>query len=215
MHPPTQGGGRPSSSISMYVNNKTSLLMQTCIALASNPTSVQPQEKHRVRIIMNSGSQKTYITQKLKENLGLKQMARERLCMKTFGSDYNNLKTVDVVNLCMKNVDNDVTVTVTAHVVPIICSPLDYQAVQFARKKSCSFEGHCFVGTYFRRESRRRHSHWSRSAVEHCKWKGQKRRELACCNEHMIWMDIIWSCRECTSLRYSLSQYGGNTRTSD
>lgn len=119
------------------------------------------------------------------------------------------------VNLCMKNADNDVTVTVTAHVVPIICSPLDYQAVQFARKKSCSFEGHCFVGTYFRRESRRRHSHWSRSAVEHCKWKGQKRRELACCNEHMIWMDIIWSCRECTSLRYSLSQYGGNTRTSD
>ena len=54
--------------------------------------------------------------------------------MKTFGSDYNNLKTVDVVNLCMKNVDNDVTVNVMAHVVPIICSPLDYQAVQFARK---------------------------------------------------------------------------------
>ena len=75
-----------------------------------------------------------YITQKHKENLSLKQMAKERLCMKTFGSDYNNLKTVDVVNLCMKNVDNDVTVTVTAHVVPIICSPLDYQAVQFARK---------------------------------------------------------------------------------
>ena len=156
-----------------------------------------------------------YITQKLKENLSLKQMAKERLYMKTFGSDYNNLKTVDVVNLCMKNVDNDVTVNVMAHVVPIICSPLDYQAVQFARKKSCLFEGHCFVGTYFRIESRRRHSHWSRSAVEHCKRKGQKRRELACCNERSIWMDIIWSCRECSSLRYSLSQYGGNTRTSD
>ena len=61
-------------------------------------------------------------------------LASERLCIKTFGSDYDNLKTVDVVNLCLKNVDNDTTVTITAHVVPMICSPLNYQAVQFARK---------------------------------------------------------------------------------
>ena len=75
-----------------------------------------------------------YISQQLKETLGLKPIARERLCMKTFGSDYSNLKTVDVVNLCLKNVDNDVTVTITAHVVPMICSPLNYQVVQFARR---------------------------------------------------------------------------------
>ena len=34
----------------------------------------------------------------------------------------------------LKNVDNDVTVTITAHVVPMICSPLNYQAVQFAKR---------------------------------------------------------------------------------
>ena len=38
------------------------------------------------------------------------------------------------MNLCLKNVDNDITVTITAHVVPMIYSPLNYQAVQFARK---------------------------------------------------------------------------------
>ena len=131
--PSTQESRQSSSAISMYVDSKTSILLQTCIALASNPTSVQPQEKHRVRIILDSGSQKTYITQQLKETLGLKPIARERLCIKTFGSDYDNLKTVDVVNLCLTNVDNDVTVTITALVVPMICSPLNYQAVQFAR----------------------------------------------------------------------------------
>ncbi|KAK2551664.1 hypothetical protein P5673_027447 [Acropora cervicornis] len=78
----------------MYVDSKTSILLQTCIALASNPTSVQPREKHCVRIILDSGSQKTNITQQLKETLGLKALARERLCMKTFGSDYDNLKTL-------------------------------------------------------------------------------------------------------------------------
>ena len=66
-----------------------------------------------------------YITQQLKETLDLKPLARERLCIKTLRSDYNNLKTVDVVNLCLKNVDNDVTMTITVHVVPMICSPLN------------------------------------------------------------------------------------------
>ena len=132
--PSTQESGQPSSAISMYIDSKTSILLQTCIALASNPTSAQPQEELCVRIILDSGSQKTYITQQLKETLGLKPIASERLCIKTFGSDYDNLQTVDVVNLCLKNVDNDITVTITAHVVPMICSPLNYQAVQFARK---------------------------------------------------------------------------------
>ncbi|XP_074623953.1 uncharacterized protein LOC141881889 [Acropora palmata] len=107
--------------------------LQSCIALASNPPSVQPREKHFVRIILDSGSHSTYITQQLKETLGLKPFARERLCIKTFGSDYDNLKSVDVVNLCPKNVDNDVIMTITAHVVPMICSPLNYEAVQFAK----------------------------------------------------------------------------------
>jgi len=75
-----------------------------------------------------------YITQQLKETLGLKPLARERSCIKTLRSDDDNLKTVDVVNLCLKNVDNDVTMTIAAHVVPMICSPLSYQAVQFAKK---------------------------------------------------------------------------------
>ena len=130
----TQESSQPSSAISMYVDSKTSILLQTCIALASNPTSVQHQEKHCVRIILDSGSQKTFITQQLKETPGLKPTARERLCIKTFGSDCDNLRTVDIVNLCLKNVDDDVTVTITAHVVPMLCSPLNYQAVQFARK---------------------------------------------------------------------------------
>jgi len=39
------------------------------------------------------------------------------------------------VNLCLKNVDNGVTATIIAHVVPMTCSPLNYQEVQFTGKK--------------------------------------------------------------------------------
>ena len=131
----TSSNDQPSPTVNMYVDSKTSVLLQTCVALASNPNSVQPQEKCHVRLILDSGSQKTYITQQLKESLGLKPIAREKLCLKTFGSDYDNLKTVDVVNLCLKNVDNGpLSVIITAHVVPLICSPLNYQVVQFAKR---------------------------------------------------------------------------------
>ena len=75
-----------------------------------------------MRLILDSGSQKTYITQQLKESLGLKPIAREKLCSKTFGADYNNLKTVDIVNLRLKNVENGLSVIITAHVVPLIWS---------------------------------------------------------------------------------------------
>ena len=64
----------------------------------------------------------------------MKPIARERLCIKTFEPDYNNLKTFDVVNLCLKNVDDDVNVIITTHVVSVICSPLNYQTVQFTKK---------------------------------------------------------------------------------
>jgi len=63
--PPTQESGQPMSAIGMYVDSQTSILLQTCIALASKPTSVQLQEKHRVIIILDSGNEKTYIAQQI------------------------------------------------------------------------------------------------------------------------------------------------------
>ena len=79
--------------------------------------------KRRVRLILDSGIRKTYLTQQLKETLGLKTIARERLCIKTLGSDNNNLETIDVVNVCLKNVNNDVTFVITAHVGPVEKAP--------------------------------------------------------------------------------------------
>ena len=64
---PASGNSIAGSAISMYINIKTSIWLQTCITLASNPTSVQPQEEHCVRITLDSGSQEMYITQQLKE----------------------------------------------------------------------------------------------------------------------------------------------------
>ena len=123
-----------SSTVNMYVESKTAILLQTCVALASNPNSEKSQNCRRVRLILDSGRQKTYITQKLRETLGLKPVAREKLCIKAFGSDCSSIQSVDIVNLSLKNVDSGNTLVVAGHVVPIICSPLSHQSVQFAQR---------------------------------------------------------------------------------
>ena len=90
-HHPMQCKEQSSSTVNMYVESKTAILLQTCVALASNPNSEKSQNCQRVRLILDSGSQKTYITQKLRETLGLKPVAREKLCIKTFGSDFSSI----------------------------------------------------------------------------------------------------------------------------
>ena len=110
------------------------------------------------------------------------------------------------MNLFLKNVDNDVTVTITGHAVPMICSPLNYQAVQLARKN---------------------HAHLKDIALS------ERNPEENIVIDILIGADQYWniangevkrgergpvamktrSCLECTSLRVSFSQFGSNTCT--
>jgi len=124
--------GSAKPSVSMYVDTKTSILLQTCIAQASNPGQ-QPPQNQLVRILLDSGSQRTYITQQLKERLNLKTITREKLCIKTFGEQCDKVQTVEVVNLCLKNANSKENLVITAHVVPMICSPLCNQEVKIAK----------------------------------------------------------------------------------
>ena len=96
------------------------------------------------------------------------------------------LKTIDAVNLCLKNVANDVTVTITAQVLPMICSPLNYLAVEFAGKNHAHLKDIALSECISEVISCRRHSHWSRSELKRCKWRGQKKSDWTCCNEHKI-----------------------------
>lgn len=122
-----------ANSVNMYVDTKTSILLQTCIAQASNPCQKSSQTQ-LVRVLLDSGSQRTYITRQLKERLNLKPIAKEKLCIKTFGQDCNKVQTVEVVKLCLSNTKTHENVVITAHVVPMICSSLCNQDVNFAKE---------------------------------------------------------------------------------
>ena len=92
------------------------------------------------RAILDSGSQRTYISSQLRERLNLPTTSTERIRIKTFGSTDSCDQIYDVVHLGVK-VKNGETLTMAALVVPFVCSPLTSQPIDVSREVYEHFVG--------------------------------------------------------------------------
>eukprot|EP00731_Ephydatia_muelleri_P009272 Em0004g1610a len=82
---PTGSNGRPSAVVSMYVSTKTPVLLQTACVRVKAPDKTTPVIQ--TRILLDSGSQRSYISSKLCNQLGLKENSKETLLVKTFAAE--------------------------------------------------------------------------------------------------------------------------------
>ena len=73
-----------------------------------------------VRVLMDCGSQRSYVTNHLKEKLGLQLTKTETLRLNTFGGDRFTSKRCDVVRLSLQGIGEDVEIS--AGCFPKICS---------------------------------------------------------------------------------------------
>jgi hypothetical protein len=76
-----------------------------------------------VRVLFDTGSQRTYITNSLKSRLGLKPVEKESLRLNTFGDDRVQKETCDIVKLSLQKGDGE-RVDVAGLCFPVICSSL-------------------------------------------------------------------------------------------
>lgn len=103
-----------------------SVLLQTAQLHMINLT--HPSNIVTARAVMDSGSQRTYITSRLRDSLKLPTIQRESLHIKTFGSSECRDTTCDVVEFRLLT-KHDGTIPITALVVPHICNPLSSQPI--------------------------------------------------------------------------------------
>ena len=75
------------------------------------------------------------LTCDLKERLNLRPIKIEQVLIKTFGNDDEQVHQCEVVQICLKGMNSDLSLYVTSYVVPTICSPLRNQAIEFAKEK--------------------------------------------------------------------------------
>ena len=89
-----------------YVNSKntsekSAVFLQT--AVATTKIRGNPEVTGNARIIFDSGSQRSSMTNRLKDSLKLPIVGRESMIIKAFGSDSNDVQICDLTTLKIKN----------------------------------------------------------------------------------------------------------------
>ena len=116
-----------------YVDSQTPILLQTARLQLCNPNdTLAPPRCVEARAIMDSGSQRSYVTCRLRESLHLPTKRTESLHIKTFGSTEGHDATCEAVDLGLITKGGE-TLKLTALVVPFICNPLTSQPINHAR----------------------------------------------------------------------------------
>ena len=120
------------SSTTVYVDSNMSILLHTANASVSRID--EPHSAVTIRILLDSGSQRSYISERAKEKFGLFPKRKEKLLIKLLGQENEDLRECGIVEFCVRGLSQSSGVQMTAHIVPPICSPLVNQAVQFAQQ---------------------------------------------------------------------------------
>ena len=116
--------GTTNNFVSNTTNNVNNVLLQTAKATA---TDLNDLSFANIRIMFDSGSQRVYVNEHLKQILNLKTLRTEKLILKTFGNEKPSEKLFDVVKIKLNGVKKDFVTE--ALVVPQICSPITNQMV--------------------------------------------------------------------------------------
>ena len=106
-------------TLTTLINARTSVLLQTAQGVVTDRS-----EKNRccVNILLDSGSQRTYITEKLVNKLKLIPVGSKRMTVKGFGDSDGKSGVYPEYRFCVKNMKRDVTMFMSGYSVPYICS---------------------------------------------------------------------------------------------
>ena len=89
----------------------------------------QPELKVRARIILDSGSQRTYLTNNPKNILQLPTQEKKQVSIQTFGSTVERLELVRIVALGVE-LNGEPDLSLSAFALPLNCQPLQGQPVE-------------------------------------------------------------------------------------
>ena len=104
----------------MFTRIKNSLLE----TVQANINKVDGTKNLTVRVILDNGSNRSYITEEASRCLGLEAIAQENLSISVFGQSQYTPRGCVIVQVMVKGKKGGSPVCITATVVPYICSQL-------------------------------------------------------------------------------------------
>ena len=119
----------------IFANKET--LLQTAEADCVN---VQNKISVRSRIILDNASNRSYISEELREDLRLRKIGRETINVAVFGQSETRSQGCDIVEVHIKSLwDPNKTVKITATVVPYICQAINYESIEWEKEEYDAF----------------------------------------------------------------------------
>ncbi len=100
---------------------RSSVLLQMATAYAYNSAN---SNRTKIRMLFYSGSQRSYITNELKEKLDLKPTKQETLHLNTFGEEGFKRQKCDMFSLQLQGEDGELDIELSSLAFPVICSPV-------------------------------------------------------------------------------------------
>ena len=127
-----------STTTTLCSNKREAVLLQTACTTLHNPS--EPHISLEVRLLLDSGSQRSYITERAKKLLRLEPNGEQLLAIATFGSNTGQGKVCEIVNVVMTLREYS-PMPLSLYVVPTICDPLVSQPIATCIQKSDAFKG--------------------------------------------------------------------------
>ena len=121
-----------TNGTNLFVSCKTPVLLQTAQATITQSDATVNSVK--VRVILDSGSQRSYITNRVRNQLDLPTERTDTMVIKTFGSEEEGIQTCDSVKFVLKSQYDQSEINLSAYVVPKICEPLQHQFISHAQQ---------------------------------------------------------------------------------
>ena len=120
----------PTSSL--FVGGKGTVLLQTARVQIYDPE--HRERTLEVRAILDTGSQQSYATQRVKQALALKPCSQQTMSIMTFGSDKQKTQACDLVKVAVSTRDGG-DQELELFTVPFICQPLTAQPIDLCASK--------------------------------------------------------------------------------
>ena len=106
------------------------ILVQTAQAKVYSPADSGLSAK--IRVLLDLGSQRSYIAKKLAKSLALPCLGKETVLIKTFGDQTSKLVTCDIVQVQVQCSDG-LSLFSKCYVVDFVCSPITNQYIEFSQ----------------------------------------------------------------------------------
>ena len=115
-----------STSSNLCSSKNKTVLLQTARAQIYNLST--PRHPVEVRLLLDSGSQRSYLSERARAMLALESVGEQKLAISTFGSTQEQQQSCPVVKVGMK-VNGSPPMNLSLFVVPVVCEPLFSQPV--------------------------------------------------------------------------------------